>query len=156
VGVLNISQPNGPPRSVTGIALLFICRRCSYLTGDTHTTGNSFTFLYADDVRTSQETHILVGIALPFYIQMMFLPQKKHMACYGNSFTFLYADDVSASKETHGLLRRWLYFLIYRRCSHLKGNTRPVTEITLLFYMQVMFVSQRKQLGTGKTSISYI
>jgi hypothetical protein len=39
--------------------------------------GNSFTFLYADDVRTSQETHLWASTA-----------------CYGYSFTCSYVDDV--------------------------------------------------------------
>jgi hypothetical protein len=50
-----------PPLSVTGIALRF---------------------LYIDDVRTSQETHVST-------------------ACYGDSFTFAYADDVCTLQETH-------------------------------------------------------
>jgi hypothetical protein len=41
---------------------------------------DSFTFLYVDDVRTSQETHLQVSTA-----------------CYRASFTFLYVDDVRAS-----------------------------------------------------------
>jgi hypothetical protein len=45
-----------------GIALPFIRIRYSYLTGSTLRAatacyGDSFTFLYVDDVRTSQETH---------------------------------------------------------------------------------------------------
>jgi hypothetical protein len=33
--ILNISQPYRPPRSAMAIALFFICRWCSYLTGNT-------------------------------------------------------------------------------------------------------------------------
>jgi hypothetical protein len=81
-------------RPVTGIALLFMCKWWSYLTGNTclhgllrgylcflvfrwcsYFTGSTglhcllrdtFTFLYVDDVRTSQETHIraFTGITL--------------------------------------------------------------------------------------------
>jgi hypothetical protein len=43
--------------------------------------GDSFTFLYADEDRTSQEIQ-----ALP--------------ACYGDNFTLLYVDDVRTSQET--------------------------------------------------------
>jgi hypothetical protein len=53
-------------RPLTGIALPFICRRCSYLTGSTTCYGDSFTVLYVDDVRTSQEARPLAGIALLF------------------------------------------------------------------------------------------
>jgi hypothetical protein len=52
--------------------------------------GDSFTFLYVDDVRTSQETQAFI-------------------AYFGDSFTFLYVDDVRTSQETsicfHGLLQ---------------------------------------------------
>jgi hypothetical protein len=41
-------------------------------------------FLYVDDGRTSQETH-LWAFTVP----------------YGDSFTFLYVDDVRTSQETH-------------------------------------------------------
>jgi hypothetical protein len=42
--------------------------------------GDSFTFVYVADVRTSQETRV---------------------GCYGDSFTFLYVADVRTSQETH-------------------------------------------------------
>jgi hypothetical protein len=42
--------------------------------------GDSFTFLYVDDVRTSQGAY-------------------DSTACYGDSFTFLYVDDVRTSQE---------------------------------------------------------
>jgi hypothetical protein len=45
--------------------------------------GDSFTFLYADYVRTSQETQI-----------------EASRAYYEDSFTLLYADDVRTSQET--------------------------------------------------------
>jgi hypothetical protein len=41
-------------------------------------------FVYVDDVRTSQETHIWALTA-----------------CYGDSFTFIYVDDVHGSQKTH-------------------------------------------------------
>jgi hypothetical protein len=69
--------------------------------------GDSFTFLYVDDVRTSQEAHIstaVMGIVLLFYISMMFVPHRKHMfplPVNGDNFTFLYVDDVRTSQEAH-------------------------------------------------------
>jgi hypothetical protein len=63
-------------------------------------TGDSFTLLYVDDVRTSQKTHLWAPTA-----------------CYGNSFTFLYVDDVRTSQETHtglhGLLRGGLLVYLF-------------------------------------------
>jgi hypothetical protein len=48
--------------------------------------GDSFTFLYVPDVRTSQETHLWVS-----------------KACYGYSFTYLYVDDILPHrKHAHG------------------------------------------------------
>jgi hypothetical protein len=44
----------------------------------------SFTFLYVEDVRTSQETHV-----------------RTFTVSYGGSFTFLYVEDVRTSQETH-------------------------------------------------------
>jgi hypothetical protein len=40
--------------------------------------GDSFTFLYVDDVRTSQEARPVTGLALLFYMWMMFVPHRKH------------------------------------------------------------------------------
>jgi hypothetical protein len=45
--------------------------------------GDSFTCLYVDDVRTSQETRVWASAA-----------------CYEDGFTFLYVDDVRTSQET--------------------------------------------------------
>jgi hypothetical protein len=58
-----------PPRPVTAIALL-----------------------YVDDVRTSQETHLLASTAY-----------------YSDSSTLLYVDDVRTSQETHLLASRAYY-----------------------------------------------
>jgi hypothetical protein len=65
-----------PPRSVSKIALLFICSDVrtsqeTHLSTYTACYGDSFTSLYVDDVRTSQETHVLVSTV-----------------CYRDSFTF--------------------------------------------------------------------
>jgi hypothetical protein len=74
-----------------------ICTLCSCLTGNTlvrlhDLLGDSFTFLYGDGVRTSQETHL-----------------HAFTTCYEDSFTFLDVDRVRTSQETptclHGLLR---------------------------------------------------
>jgi hypothetical protein len=59
--VSHTKHASEPPIFVTGIALIFICRRLSYHTGNTTMglhgllRGYSY-FLYADDVRASQET----------------------------------------------------------------------------------------------------
>jgi hypothetical protein len=78
----------GPPRPVTRITLLFLCRWFSYLTGKTSMglhwlLGDSFTFLYAVDVCTSQETHISLHGLLREWLYL------------------LYVIDVSTSDETH-------------------------------------------------------
>jgi hypothetical protein len=76
----------GPPRPATGkILLLYIV----YIRTSQETNlwaflasyGDSFTFLYVDDVRTSQET-------------------QASNECYEDSFTFLYVNDVRTSQET--------------------------------------------------------
>jgi hypothetical protein len=46
--------------------------------------GDSFTFLYIDHVRTSQETRLW-----------------SSMSCYGDRFIFLYVDDDCISQETY-------------------------------------------------------
>jgi hypothetical protein len=45
--------------------------------------GDNFTFLYVDDVRTSQEAHLW-----------------SSMTRYGNSFISLYVDNIRSSQET--------------------------------------------------------
>jgi hypothetical protein len=66
----------GSPRPVTGIALLFMYRWCSSLTGNTLMGRcglllGEFYFLCVDYFRTTQETHLWV-----------------FSGCYGDSFTF--------------------------------------------------------------------
>jgi hypothetical protein len=46
--------------------------------------GGKRSFLYVDDVRTRQETHLWASTA-----------------CYGDSFTLLYVEDVRTSQETY-------------------------------------------------------
>jgi hypothetical protein len=81
--------------------------------------------LYADDVRTSLETHLCASMACYgysftlLYVDGVRTSLETHLwaptACYGNSFTLLYVDDVRTSQEIpvgpHGLLRGWLHFL---------------------------------------------
>jgi hypothetical protein len=67
-------------------------------------------FVYVDDVRTSEETHLWA-----------------FSACYGDTFTFLYVYDVRASQETHLCDSTACYedsfiFYIRRRCSYHRGN----------------------------------
>jgi hypothetical protein len=83
----------------------------------------NLTFLYVDDVCTSQETplslHGLLRGKLYFLYVDVRTSQETYLwastACYEDSFTFLYVDKVSTSQETplslHGLLRGELYFL---------------------------------------------
>jgi hypothetical protein len=56
--------------------------------------------------------------------------QETHLwvskVCYGYSFNFLHVDDVRTCRK------------------HTYGPPRPVMEIALLFYMQMMFVPQGK------------
>jgi hypothetical protein len=57
--------------------------------------GDSFTFLYVDDVCTSQETY-------------------APTVSYGESFTFLYVDDVYTSQETYApTVSYWDSFTFY-------------------------------------------
>jgi hypothetical protein len=56
----------------------------------------------------------VTGMALLFYVYLMFVPHRKHLwpstACYGDSFTVLCVYDVRTSQETpmdlYGLLQR--------------------------------------------------
>jgi hypothetical protein len=64
--------------------------------------GDRFTYLYVDDVSTSQETQVSTACyrdSFNFYMQIMFVPHKKQVstACYSDSFTFLYVDYVRTS-----------------------------------------------------------
>jgi hypothetical protein len=81
--------------------------------------GDSFTYVYVDDVRTSQETHLCTstacyGDSFTYVYVNVRTSQETHLwtstACYRDSFTYVYVDDVHTSQETpvylHGLLRR--------------------------------------------------
>jgi hypothetical protein len=71
---------------------------------------DSFTFLYVDDVRTSQETHLWAsrpdtGVALSFYMYMLFVPHRKH--------------SFEPPRPVTGIA----LLFICRWCSYLTGNT---------------------------------
>jgi hypothetical protein len=82
-----------------------ICEQKDYtLRGPQHLTtlqastvcyGDSFTFLYAYNVRTSQETHL-----------------RATTACYGDSSILLYVYDVRTTQETH-VRATTAYFFLY-------------------------------------------
>jgi hypothetical protein len=72
--------------------------------------GDSFTLLYVDDIRTSQETpmgfRVCYGDSFTLlYIDDIRTSQDTHIwattVCYGNSFTLLYIDDIRTSQNTH-------------------------------------------------------
>jgi hypothetical protein len=90
-GILNNSHPYRPLQPVTErafITFLYIdevrASQETHLWASTACYGDSFTLLYADDVCTSQETHLWASTAR-----------------YGDGFTLFYADDVRTSQETH-------------------------------------------------------
>jgi hypothetical protein len=87
--------------------------------------GDSFNFLYVDNVRTSQEAHLWTTAA-----------------CYGDCFTFFICTCCSylagSTPMDHcSLLRGLLYFLYMQmmfvpRRKHTYGPLQPVTGIALL------------------------
>jgi hypothetical protein len=81
--------------------MMFVPHR-KHLWASTACLGYGFTFLYVDDVRTSQGTRLW-----------------SSTACYRDSFTFLYVDDVRyLTRDTFmghlGRLRGQIYFSICR------------------------------------------
>jgi hypothetical protein len=72
---------------------------------------NSFTFLYVDDVPTSQKTYLWAyrasyrNIFTFLYVDDVPTSQKTYLktstACYGVSFTYLYVDDVRTSQKIY-------------------------------------------------------
>jgi hypothetical protein len=82
-GIFNISQPYGPPRPVMySFTFLYVddVRTSQEAWTTTVRYVDSFTFLYVDDVRTSQEAWTTT-------------------VRYVDSITFLYVDDVRTSQE---------------------------------------------------------
>jgi hypothetical protein len=80
-----------------------------------------FHFLYADDVRTPQETHLWPSTAcyedgFTFYMQMMFVPHRKHICGLSrpdneDGFTF------------------YMQMMFVPHSKHTYGPPRPVTRI---------------------------
>jgi hypothetical protein len=100
---------NPPHPSGRSMALGFA--KETRLWASTVCNGDSFSFCYVEDVRTSQETHLWAstvcnGDSFSFcYVEDVRTSHETHLwastACYRNSFTFLYVDDVRTSQETH-------------------------------------------------------
>jgi hypothetical protein len=135
----------GPPWPVTGIALLLYV-----LVDDVHTskethlwsyTGcyrHSFTFLYVDNVTTSQQTQTSTACYgdsfTVLYVYNDLTSQEGHLcasrACCCDSCTFLYAD-VRTSEETQ-VSTAWYgdrFFFMCRLC-----NTAQETPATTICY----------------------
>jgi hypothetical protein len=72
-----------PPRLVTGDSFTFVhvddVRTSQYAYASTACDWDGFTFAYVDNIRASQEAY-------------------ASMDCYGDSFTFVYVDDVRTSQ----------------------------------------------------------
>jgi hypothetical protein len=68
-------------------------------------TRDSFTFFYADNVRTSQEAQsstACYGDSFSFfYVDNVRTSQEAQAstACYGDSFSFFYVDNIRTSQE---------------------------------------------------------
>jgi hypothetical protein len=98
-GNLDISQLCRSPRPVTGIALLPICRRCLYLTGNKHTY-----------------LHGLLRGSVAFYMYISYLTRDTPMGLHGlirGCFLYLYVDGrrpLWSSSQSSWLLtqRSWL------------------------------------------------
>jgi hypothetical protein len=130
----------GPPRPVTGTALLFICRCRSDLTGN-----------------TSMGLHGLLGDSFHFYMQMMFVPYRKHMcvsmACYGDSFTFLCVINIRTPPKTclwasitcygDSFIFQYVNDIRTSQETHLCAFTAYYGDSSS-FYVQMMLVFHRK------------
>jgi hypothetical protein len=123
---------------------IFVCRY-SYLTESTACYGDSFTFLYVDDVHTLQET-----LARPstdcygnrfslFYVDDVHTSQETHArpstACYGNRFALFYVDDVHTSQETH-----------------VRPSTASYRDSFALFYVDDVHTSQETHVRPSTAS----
>jgi branched-subunit amino acid transport protein AzlD len=134
-------KTHGLPLPVTYIALVFICCRYSFLTGNTSMSPHGLLciylyFLCVRDVRTSQKTH---GLPLSvIYTALVFI-------CRWYSFL-----TGNTSMGPHGLLRRYLYFVCVRdvRTSQkTQGLPLPVT------YIALVFICRWYSFLTGNTSM---
>jgi hypothetical protein len=85
----------GPPRPVIGITFFPLLK--SWVIQNFITINrDNFTFLYVDDVLTSQGTHLWTSTA-----------------CYMENFTFLYVDDVRTSQDTPPRRVTWITLHFY-------------------------------------------
>jgi hypothetical protein len=87
--------------------------------------GDNFTFVYVDDVRTSEETHL-----------------RASTACYWYNFTFLDVDDVCTSQETQLRASTTCYWDNFTfldvddvRTSQAYVPQRPVTGTAVLYFI---------------------
>jgi hypothetical protein len=97
-----------------------------------------FTFLYVDDVRTSQNTHL-----------------RASTACYRGIFTLLYVEDVRTSQETpmasmagyRGSFTIYIFYRInfsFREVERRKGTRNFVpmwTSARVRIYVHCMHIS---------------
>jgi hypothetical protein len=135
-GILNISQPYRHPWLVKGIALLFICRRYPYLTGNTHLhclLRGYLYFLYVDGVHTSQETQTSTASYTCSYMETMFVPHRRHR-------------PPQLAIVVH----------IWRRCSYLTGDTDLHSLLYLFIYGDDVRTSQETQTSTASFTCSYM
>jgi hypothetical protein len=146
--------------------MIFVLHR-KHLRASTACYGDSFTFLYADVVRTSQETHLrsprpltrislhfiyrsysyftgntygpprpATGIALPFYMQMLFVPHRKH--AYG------------PPRPATGIASPfYIQMLFVPHGKHMYGPPRPVARITLRLLLPIWWQSGSQGRGGG-------
>jgi hypothetical protein len=125
-GVLNISQPYRPPRSVTGIDLHFLCKLCSYLTGNTpmglHVLLHFLTYMKSIPHRK----HSLLRWELYFWHYLMFIPHRKHAYWPQRPVTGITSlfnvYEIHTSQETQPVTARALLLYI-TLCSYLTANT---------------------------------
>jgi hypothetical protein len=121
----------GPTRPITGIALIFICRWCSCLRGDTLLWASTacyrdrVTFLYVDGVRTWQETHLRAFSASYRYSLFLYIDDvrtwqetrlRASMACYDDRLTLLFmvVMAISLHVSTWNPLDRFRRHLAWR------------------------------------------
>jgi hypothetical protein len=111
-----IENTHGPPRPVTGIALLVLyvnyvrTSQKTRLWASTACYGDIFTFLYVNYLRASQKTRLWASTACygniftVLCVNYLRASQKTRLwastACYGYFFTFLYVNYLGASQKS--------------------------------------------------------